>query len=98
MQKINLPPCILIKTMKLTSFLILILNELLLYLYQRKRCCILILSYILDYKERNAYLVSREPRKFNDSAQGWHDSSHAYAWALSAFVHNGISYGLRFRM
>ena len=33
-------------------------------------------------KRRYANLVSREPRKFNDIAQGLHSSSHAYLRGL----------------
>ena len=36
-------------------------------------------------KRRYAYLVSREPRKFKDIAQGLHNRSHAYLRGL--FIH-----------
>jgi hypothetical protein len=39
-------------------------------------------------KRRYANLVSREPRKFNDIAQGLHSSSHAYSvGCYIIFVH-----------
>ena len=39
-------------------------------------------------KRRYANLVSREPRKFNDIAQGLHSSSHAYGvGCYIIFVH-----------